>query len=231
MRRRRRAAVRVRRGRQRQRLPRHVLGETAFANARRRYHADLPGVTASAAGGIRRAAVRRPVHLRGSSGMIYESGGATYSVSLQPLGDGMFRASVGERDYTVRATPVEGGWLLAFDGRQIRVYAAARGSERFVGIDGQAYTLNVPAAGRRRATGVGGGDLTAQMPGQVREVFVAAGDTVASGQALLLLEAMKMEIRISAPADGQVRRVLVQPGDVVDRGQRLVEMDQNSAEC
>ena len=69
------------------------------------------------------------------------------------------------------------------------------------------------------------------MPGQVREVFVRAGDAVKSGQTLLLLEAMKMEIRVSAPADGRVKRLLVQAGDVVDRGQRLVEMEQESDEC
>lgn len=158
--------------------------------------------------------------------MNYESGGVTYSVSLRPLGDGTFRATVGDRDYTVKAAAVEGGWLLTLDGRQTRVYAAARGSERFVGIDGEAYTLTVPSAGHRRASSTSSGDLTAQMPGQVREVFIAAGDMVKSGQTLLLLEAMKMEIRVSAPADGQVKRVLVQAGDVVDRGQRLVEMQQ-----
>lgn len=157
--------------------------------------------------------------------MNYEYGGVTYSVSLQPLADGVYRATVGERTYTVTATPVEGGWLLRLDERQLRVYAAARGSERFVGVDGQQYTLTVPEQGRRRTSGAGSGDLTAQMPGQVREVFVRAGDAVKSGQTLLLLEAMKMEIRISAPADGQVKRLLVRAGDVVDRGQRLVEME------
>ena len=157
--------------------------------------------------------------------MNYEHGGATYSVSLHPQPDGTFRAVVGERSYTVRATAVDGGWLLALDGVQVHVYATARGSERFVGIDGQQYALTVASAGRRRATSAGGGDLTAQMPGQVREVFVRAGDSVTSGQALLLLEAMKMEIRISAPADGRIKRLLVAAGDVVDRGQRLVEME------
>ena len=63
------------------------------------------------------------------------------------------------------------------------------------------------------------------MPGQVRELLVTAGETVTRGQTLLLLEAMKMEIRITAPSDGRVKRLLVAAGDVVDRGQRLVEME------
>jgi biotin carboxyl carrier protein len=70
-----------------------------------------------------------------------------------------------------------------------------------------------------------GGDLTAQMPGQVVETLVSDGESVASGQTLVILEAMKMEIRIAAPADGVVKKVLVSQGDIVDRGQPLVEME------
>ncbi len=159
--------------------------------------------------------------------MIYEYGGESFSVTLEPLPDGTIRATVGERVYTLSAAPIDGGWLLTLDGKLTVAYTAARGNERFVAVDGQGYTLNVPETrrGSRGRRAAGGGDLTAQMPGQVREVLVAAGDTVERGQTLLLLEAMKMEIRITAPAAGRVKRVLVQPGAVVDRGQRLLEID------
>ncbi len=158
--------------------------------------------------------------------MIYEHGGAAHSVSLEPLPGGGYRATVGDRVYAVTAEAIDGGWLLSLDGRRIRVYVAARGSERFVSVEGASYALTtVQGQERRRAASAASGDLTAQMPGQVREVFVAAGDAVTSGQTLLLLEAMKMEIRVSAPADGRIRRLLVTAGDVVDRGQRLVEME------
>jgi biotin carboxyl carrier protein len=62
------------------------------------------------------------------------------------------------------------------------------------------------------------------MPGLVRGVLVKAGDSVERGQALVLLEAMKMEIRVSAPHAGKVAKVLVSPGETVDRGQRLIEL-------
>ncbi|NOG48992.1 MAG: acetyl-CoA carboxylase biotin carboxyl carrier protein subunit [Chloroflexi bacterium] len=58
------------------------------------------------------------------------------------------------------------------------------------------------------------------MPGQVVDVLVKAGQTVTAGQPLIVLEAMKMEIRIGAPTDGIVREVLVKKGDVVDRDQQ-----------
>ena len=155
--------------------------------------------------------------------MNFQYGGETYAVSLEPQPDGSYRARIGDREITFRAQAVDGGWLITIGGRQERVYAAARGNERFVALDGETYSLTIPE-GRRRASDAGSGDLTAQMPGQVRAVFVQPGDVVVRGQALLLLEAMKMEIRVAAPADGRIKRVLVTVGEVVDRGQRLVEV-------
>jgi len=156
--------------------------------------------------------------------MIYQYGDAQYTISLEQLADGSFRATIGERVLVFAAVALDGGWLLTLDGWQMRVYSAARGDERYVSIDGDSYTLRLPES-RRRAASAGSGDLSAQMPGQVRELLVTAGDAVTRGQTLLLLEAMKMEIRVTAPSDGCVKRLLVAAGDVVDRGQRLVEME------
>ncbi|MCB0002281.1 MAG: acetyl-CoA carboxylase biotin carboxyl carrier protein subunit, partial [Anaerolineae bacterium] len=55
-------------------------------------------------------------------------------------------------------------------------------------------------------------------------VLVSAGDAVERGETLVLLEAMKMELRITAPAGGTVTGVRCKAGDVVDRGQVLVEI-------
>jgi len=50
------------------------------------------------------------------------------------------------------------------------------------------------------------------------------GDAVALGQTLVILEAMKMEIRVPAPHAGRVAAISVREGQVVDRGQALVEL-------
>ena len=155
--------------------------------------------------------------------MIYEYGGANYAVSLQPLGEHRYRATLDERTIEVTAVPFEGGWLIDLDGKRLRVYAASRDRERWIQAEGETYPLTVST--RKRTPGVRNSDLTAQMPGQVREVFVQTGEAVTAGQTLLVLEAMKMEIRVSAPAEGRVKRLLVSAGDVVDRGQRLIEME------
>ena len=65
------------------------------------------------------------------------------------------------------------------------------------------------------------------MPGQVRTVNVREGDTVTKGQTLLVLEAMKMEIRIQAPQDGVVTKSFVEQGQTVEREQILIEIEQD----
>ncbi|MSQ74869.1 MAG: acetyl/propionyl/methylcrotonyl-CoA carboxylase subunit alpha [Rhodoferax sp.] len=69
-----------------------------------------------------------------------------------------------------------------------------------------------------------GGRLTAPMPGKVVSFAVKAGDRVKRGQALAVLDAMKMEHTIAAPADGVVAELLYAPGDQVGEGAALITL-------
>jgi 3-methylcrotonyl-CoA carboxylase alpha subunit len=69
-----------------------------------------------------------------------------------------------------------------------------------------------------------GGRLTAPMPGKVVSFAVKAGDKVKAGQALAVMEAMKMEHTISAPQDGTVAELLYAPGDQVTEGAELLKL-------
>jgi 3-methylcrotonyl-CoA carboxylase alpha subunit len=62
------------------------------------------------------------------------------------------------------------------------------------------------------------------MPGKVVSFQVKAGDTVSRGQALAVMEAMKMEHTIAAPADGVIAEILYAPGDQVLEGAELLTM-------
>jgi 3-methylcrotonyl-CoA carboxylase alpha subunit len=88
---------------------------------------------------------------------------------------------------------------------------------------GQSWTI--PTRARRTDTsGPADGRITAPMPGRVLAVDVAPGQQVATGDRLLVLEAMKMEHRLLAPAAGTVQAVHVAAGDQVADGMLLVEM-------
>jgi biotin carboxyl carrier protein len=76
----------------------------------------------------------------------------------------------------------------------------------------------------RQATHSGEQTITAPMPGLVKSVMVAVGDRVTRGQRLVVLEAMKMENDIFAPADGKIARIDVQPGAVVEGGKPLISI-------
>jgi len=67
-------------------------------------------------------------------------------------------------------------------------------------------------------------DLKAPMPGLVLNVLVSDGQSVAKGDAVLVLEAMKIENIIKAPADGVVKKVAVVKGDKVEKNQVMISM-------
>ncbi|MDD6189465.1 MAG: biotin/lipoyl-binding protein [Clostridiales bacterium] len=82
-----------------------------------------------------------------------------------------------------------------------------------------AAPVSAPAAVPAAA---GGNTVTCPMPGTILSVAVKAGDSVKSGQVLMILEAMKMENEIVAPEDGVVSRVAVAQGASVNTGDVLV---------
>lgn len=79
------------------------------------------------------------------------------------------------------------------------------------------------------AASTGGGVIKAPMPGMVIRVLVGEGDAVVAGQGLVVLEAMKMENELKAPAAGVVRVVRATPGTAVEKGSVLVELSMGGA--
>jgi propionyl-CoA carboxylase alpha chain len=73
-----------------------------------------------------------------------------------------------------------------------------------------------------------GQTASSPMPGKVLRVLVEAGAAVQAGDALVILEAMKMEQTVRAHASGRVAAVLVKPGDIVAPGQTLIQMGESA---
>jgi acetyl-CoA/propionyl-CoA carboxylase biotin carboxyl carrier protein len=82
-----------------------------------------------------------------------------------------------------------------------------------------------PRPGAGAGAGGGNGTISAPMQGTIVKVLVSVGDTVEAGQAVLVLEAMKMENHINAEASGTVREVRVEEGDTVGTGDVLVVIE------
>ena len=79
---------------------------------------------------------------------------------------------------------------------------------------------------RERAAEAESGHLASPMPGKVVKVLAAPGDEVAAGQALVVVEAMKMEHTVAAPRAGRVRSVACREGEQVDEGVELVTLEE-----
>jgi acetyl/propionyl-CoA carboxylase alpha subunit len=152
------------------------------------------------------------------------------TLELTPTGSGKtFRVELGDQTVDVEILRVQAGQLeLLIDGQRVMAYVSVDGIKRWVTVNGQTYLLTKSAAGGRKG-GHGqhhaAGELTAPMPGQVRALNVSEGESVAKGQTLMVLEAMKMEIRIQATMDGKVGKLLVKQGQTVEREQVLVEIE------
>ena len=122
------------------------------------------------------------------------------------------------------------GELVAIEvgGELLPVRAARDGDRVFVGRAGRVFEVRrerVRAATRRAgASAEHGTGLVAPMPGRIRKTLVRAGDVVEAGQVVLVLEAMKMEHAIRAPASGTVTRLDHAEGDLVEAGAVLAEI-------
>lgn len=120
-----------------------------------------------------------------------------------------------------------------YNGKTVSARVVSDGKKRWVHVEGVAFVLERADAGTQRRHALGGregtgsGIVTAPMPGQVRGVLVSKGDWVQEGQALLLLEAMKMEIRVTAPHAGQIVQLDTSVGQTVEREQVLARIQES----
>ena len=129
-----------------------------------------------------------------------------------------------------RAIPVagvvrgaDGGLTAEIDGRRRSGAVIADGNRLTVFLDGarREILFEEPGAAAMSAE-IGGGRLTSPMPGTVVRVLVEVGQAVSKDEPLIVLEAMKMEHTIAAPADGTVDSLPFAVGDRVEEGVELV---------
>ena len=154
----------------------------------------------------------------------------TFEVQTQPSGTYLITTPDGQT-LEVDAYAPEPGRLnmlveaMAYD---VDVRRDERG-QTHVDVDSHRSTFEVlnPRQQRMRAAGVGGGgaagpELVSPMAGKVIALNVAVGDRVAKGDAVIIVEAMKMENDLKAHVEGTVATIEVEPGQAVEVGDVLV---------
>lgn len=150
------------------------------------------------------------VLLYGSDGVLHLAvddgdGKVESPLSFNVLSDGHLELDFAGRRHTLAVHAQQEHWHIF----------ATQGASRITLRDRLAH------AGEQQAEG---GRLTAPMPGKVVSFAVKVGDAVSKGQALAVMEAMKMEHTIAAPADGTVGELLYAPGDQVAEGAELLRL-------
>ena len=125
-------------------------------------------------------------------------------MTVTPIGGGVYRVDDGERTWTVAvAVPPENRWVW---------------------VDGVVARVDPPSTARTRRR-TASDELSAPMPATVVKIMIEPGTAVKKGDALLMLEAMKMELPIRAPRDGVVKTIGCEVGELVQPGATLLELD------
>ncbi|WP_295813481.1 acetyl/propionyl/methylcrotonyl-CoA carboxylase subunit alpha [uncultured Nitratireductor sp.] len=150
-----------------------------------------------------------------------ENGDDTIEARITARADGALAVRLGDTDAT---HPI----VVRRDG-STRLAAWPGHITVFQGAD--ALTLKVPDRLQAAEESGGGDRLRAPMPGLVKLVRASVNDTVQQGQALLVLEAMKMEHAIKAPADGVVTEIFFAEGDQVSEGAELIAIEVDEEEA
>jgi acetyl-CoA/propionyl-CoA carboxylase, biotin carboxylase, biotin carboxyl carrier protein len=132
------------------------------------------------------------------------------------LGDGPVQAEVariGKQAFAIAAGGARLTWDYAYEGNVI-----------WLGRGGQVWRTRRASSEEAHEASVHG-DLRAPMPGQVILVRAGAGDSVAAGDPVVVMESMKMELTIAAPVDGTITSIAVSEGDKVAVDQHLGNID------
>jgi len=152
------------------------------------------------------------------------------AVEVEPLDERRFRAKLGERSIELEVVAVGPSSFSVALGDEMHEVAVTR-RDRTIVASGPHGGLEVELIDRRRyraggaAGAAGGREVKAVMPGKVVTLLIKVGDTVEKDQALLVLEAMKMENEVRSPRAGVIKEIKVSPGQIVETGELMVTLE------
>lgn len=136
--------------------------------------------------------------------------GEVIDADMQQMPDThMYSIIVNGRSHDVRLVEGEGAYMVQLGGQIYEVVVEDERTRRLAGLKGSAALS-------------GEAIIKAPMPGVVVEVPIEAGQEVAAGDVVLVLESMKMQNEFKAPRDGTVHMVYVSAGDKVEQNETMI---------
>ena len=157
---------------------------------------------------------------------VFLQGSNTVNAVLTYGRDGALQLQVGASEGALQWRAQGDALLVEFAGERSTAQVHTAGDARHIFTPRGAAVLELQDPLAHAGEGHSeGGRLTAPMPGKVVSFAVKAGDAVTQGQTLAVMEAMKMEHTIAAPADGVVQELLYAPGDQVAEGAELIRIE------
>lgn len=152
-----------------------------------------------------------------------------HSVALVRRGPDAY-LTIGENSHAFKWNEQDGRINLVVDGAPHTAYAVHYGDVAYVYACGRYWTVRLHDPVGEGARGEDAGDICrAPMPGAVVAVKVVSGQTVNAGQALIIVESMKMQTTLEAGRDGVIAEICYAAGETFDRDAVLVRLTAKEA--
>ncbi len=159
------------------------------------------------------------------------------TVYFVTVGMNEYKVEIQKDQFMVNGQPLDlkmqplnrsGLYLLELGRRKLEMLLKAKDSNQMaVMVDSRHMTVQVERENSHRKSERGkaaAGDMRAPMPGIILSTRVEEGDEVTTGDILLTVESMKMQMEIRAPFNGKVSKVCARQGDKVEKGEMLVRI-------
>ena len=156
-----------------------------------------------------------------------ETGDNRHEMRVTSKGNNRYEAEAASGSIALTVTPSGGSaFRVDAEGRRFNADIVVGAGDVSVFLEGRSFSFTLPdSLAGAEGDQAGGDSIIAPMPGVVQVVTAEVGATVAKGDAMLVLEAMKMEHTLTAPRDGVVAEVLTSVGDQVTDGTLLLALE------
>ena len=151
----------------------------------------------------------------------------TYSLSEN---DSSYIIKIDNKDFVFDQVYIDNGNLIfKFENKKWFVPFSNNGSTVFCDIAGRSYSASKIVRSFSKKIVKNEGYLSSPMPGKIVKILKTVGDAVVEGDAILVMEAMKMEHTLKAPKSGVIEAIHYKEGELVEGGVSLIELGEKNA--